>query len=323
MDLDTEFKSELALLRYSFDQYQRYRDIREVVDVIQVGQVETTLRILDVGGSPTAWKFLAGYQITTANLEVTEAINLQSDGARLPFSDDSFEVVITVDTLEHLPEDRRQAFVHELLRVARTHVIITGPFANGYNEFMEATLNEFLVKAFGIDHRFLQEHPQNGLPALELCQQWLTDRGAGTIAIPSGYIAYWLPLMVIKYSLLDLRDGEVLTADLDILYNYQRYWADHKLPSYRQVVVASKDGNEAGLEAVKRVFARLDEQATPPDLSSVTTMWEALNWQQALKTRDEEISRLQALVEGYRSGRVMRLMAAIRQFFGVLGKAGG
>jgi len=154
MNFDIESKSELALLRYSFDQYQRYRDIRETVDVIQAGQAETPIKILDVGGSPTAWKFLPGYQVVTANLDAVEPINLQSDGTRLPFGDGSFDVVITVDTLEHLPEDRRQAFVNELLRVAGGYVVITGPFANGYNEFMEATLDEFLVKAFGINHRF-------------------------------------------------------------------------------------------------------------------------------------------------------------------------
>jgi len=322
MNFDIESKSELALLRYSFDQYQRYRDIRETVDVIQAGQAETPIKILDVGGSPTAWKFLPGYQVVTANLDAVEPINLQSDGTRLPFGDGSFDVVITVDTLEHLPDDRRQAFVNELLRVAGGYVVITGPFANGYNEFMEATLDEFLVKAFGINHRFLQEHLQNGLPVLELCQEWLSAGGAETIAIPSGFIGYWLPLMVMKYSLLDLRDGEMLSADLDTLYNYQRYWADHKPPSYRQVVVASKNNDSTQLEVIKRTFARLDERAATPDLSSVATMWEALNWQQALKARDEEIGRLQALVEGYRSGRVMRLMVAVRQFFGAFGKAG-
>jgi len=317
---DPQTEAEWTRLRYPFDQYQCYRDVKEAVDLIQATHPDRPVRILDVGGSPTAWKFLPEYEVITANLNVTEAISLQSDGTRLSFQDNSFDVVITVDTLEHLPEHLRHTFVDELLRVSADFVIITGPFANGYNEFSEATLNEYLTKAFDVHHHFLQEHLQNGLPGLELCRQWLVDAGAEIIAVPSGYMAYWLPLMVTNLSLAHVQQGEEYAADLAALYNAHRYWADHRLPSYRHLIVAAKRPAETPrLATIEQHFS----QNTPdhaPDFSSIAAMWQAVTWQRALKARDMEIAALRKQVAGYQSGRVMRLLTALQNLLSVFRK---
>ncbi|RMF02724.1 MAG: class I SAM-dependent methyltransferase [Chloroflexi bacterium] len=318
--INPQIEAEWARLRYPFDQYQRYRDVKEVVDLIQTVRPDRPVRILDVGGSPTAWKFLPEYSVTTANLSVSEAISLQTDGTRLACKDESFDVVITVDTLEHLPEALRPAFLDELMRVAADYIIITGPFANDYNEFGEATLNEYIVNAFHAHHQFLQEHLQNGLPSLELCRHQLTAAGAENIAVPSGYMVYWLPLMVIKVSLMQVWQGADYSADLDALYNSQRYWADHRLPSYRHLVVAAKhSADNPLLVAVEQHFS----QNTPdyaPDFSSIVAMWQAITWQRALKARDMEIAVLRKQVEGYKSGRVMRLLTALHNLLSVFRK---
>ena len=47
------------------------------------------------------------------------------DGSTLPYADESFDVVTTIDVIEHVPE--YDAFVAELLRVARRAVLISTP----------------------------------------------------------------------------------------------------------------------------------------------------------------------------------------------------
>jgi hypothetical protein len=316
--------SDLELLAFPFDQYQRYRDVREIVDHIQAHQEHKPVTMLDVGGSPTAWAFLAGYQVVTANLEAAESISLQCNGTRLPVRDACFDIVVSVDTLEHLKQDERQAFVQGLVRAARSYVIFTGPYANGYNEYVEQTLEVFLSESLGIEHHFLREHIRNGLPSLELCMHWLGQAGVDSIAIPSGYLHHWLPLMIIRYSLSSLSNGRDLIADLDRLYNLKRYWADHRPPAYRQLVVAAKENAPVPLSEIEELF-KAPRVHDAPDLDSIIATWQALRWQKELQTREQmidektrDIERLQALVSKYESGRFMRLMAALRDLVGTL-----
>lgn len=46
---------------------------------------------------------------------------LLADGAMLPFKEDSFDMVVSFDVLEHLPEDRALLAVKEIHRVTRQY----------------------------------------------------------------------------------------------------------------------------------------------------------------------------------------------------------
>jgi hypothetical protein len=319
-------KTDLELLGYPFDQYQRYQDIRLVLDTIQSQWQGQPLKILDVGGSPITSRFLFNYAVLSANVLMGAGVQLQCDGSRLPLADGSFDAVITVDTLEHVPEVSRAAFIHELVRVSSSFVIITGPFANGYNEVAEKTLNDFLVNVVGSQHWFLTEHLENGLPDLDTCLQVIARTCESSIAIPSGYIHHWLPLMIIKYDLTRIAGGQDISDELDRFYNYACYWSDHRLPSYRQVVVASKRPDPDTLASIQRAFQRPEETLTP-DLNGVVAMWQALRWHKVLQVHADALARLRAendslraenqrlnaLVAGYASGRFIRFMAAMKQ----------
>lgn len=311
------------LLDYPFDQYQRYQDVRLVVDTIQSRHQAELLTILDVGGSPLTKRFLSSYAVVSVNLEAGSGVQAQCDGTRLPFADGRFDIVVTVDTLEHVPEALRAVFIRELLRVSSDYAIITGPFANDYNEAAEAALNEFLVNVIGMQHRFLTEHLQNGLPDLDTCLRTVTEICKGHVTIPSGYIHHWLPLMIIKHGLMRIAGGQDIVDELDRFYNYACYWSDHRLPCYRWVVVASRSGDAATLTSVQQAFDP-PEQSPTPDLNGVVAMWQVLRWQQVLKERNEQIDRLQTenrrlneLVSAYASGRFMRFMAALKLLIGL------
>lgn len=81
----------------------------------------------------------------------------------LPFKDGSFDLVISSDTLEHLPKSGRRLFCEELLRVCRKGVILCAPFGT-----VEHIAEE---KLLADDDRlpetvrcYLQEHVRYGLP---------------------------------------------------------------------------------------------------------------------------------------------------------------
>ncbi len=337
------------LLDTPFDQYQRYNDIRLVIDTLRTHLYQRPLKILDVGGTPLSKRFLPNDVVSAVNLELGPGTQLQCDGSRLPYRNGSFDAVITVDTLEHVPAERRADFVAELLRVASGHLIITGPFANGYNETAEKLLNDYLLNVLGLHHRFLNEHLMYGLPDLQACQSWIAQ-SAESLAIPSGYVQHWLPLMIIKHDLQRVAGGQDISDEIDRYYNYAAYWSDHRLPSYRQVIVAAKAPYTASLSKIQKAFPPVDPN-TAPDLNGVVAMWQALQWPPILQNHARQIAalqterdrlqnqieqdsglkaeldkvrldceqlrienqRLSALVTAYQSGRFMRFMAGLKQ----------
>lgn len=56
------------------------------------------------------------------------------DGKRLPYADDAFDVVTTIDVIEHVPD--YDAFLRELCRVTRRNVVVSTP--NRRPEFTNA-----------------------------------------------------------------------------------------------------------------------------------------------------------------------------------------
>ena len=86
--------------------------------------------ILDVGGGPgSILEFLSpkryNFYILDKNAKVLNKIKNQrvekvlGDGCDLPFPDNFFDTAISIDTLEHIPENEKGIFCSELKRVAK------------------------------------------------------------------------------------------------------------------------------------------------------------------------------------------------------------
>jgi ubiquinone/menaquinone biosynthesis C-methylase UbiE len=108
----------------------RTRRMREFVDRFGVTQ-ET--RILDVGGTPATW-LLAGAQprVTLLNMPRGQERGkegftfVSGDGCRLPFPDQSFEIVFSNSVIEHVgAPDRQRQFAREVQRVGRRYWVQT------------------------------------------------------------------------------------------------------------------------------------------------------------------------------------------------------
>jgi hypothetical protein len=52
-------------------------------------------------------------------------LKVRADGCSLPFKDNSFDVVISTETLEHVSPEKHEQFLDELYRVSRNLVFVT------------------------------------------------------------------------------------------------------------------------------------------------------------------------------------------------------
>ena len=99
-----------------------------------------------------------------------EAINPQlrqvpgSAGA-LPLADASFDVVLSLEMLEHLGAQERESALREMLRVVRPggRVIVTFPSGPGARH-CDRWLNEQYRRRHGVEHPWVAEHLEHGVP---------------------------------------------------------------------------------------------------------------------------------------------------------------
>lgn len=131
-------------------------------------ELQRESNILDVGGSLAELKkFLPNSAITTA--DVVHGADVRYDGKHLPFPDNTWDAVVSVDTLEHVPSKNRLAFVKELTRVVKRKVILIAPYKSEEHERYEGELVYQFRKSGKKVPAYLLEHRKHGLVSDELC----------------------------------------------------------------------------------------------------------------------------------------------------------
>jgi O-antigen/teichoic acid export membrane protein len=137
---------------------------------------ESSLTVLDVGASDLGvGHYLSQERFRVCNVDLdwkrlatngTRSWCVAADGCRLPFSDGAFDVVVSVDCLEHVPPEKRGEYLRELKRVARKRLVLHFP-ALGSQDFQsspfEARFRAIYWLTFRRDSN-IEEHLQNGLP---------------------------------------------------------------------------------------------------------------------------------------------------------------
>ncbi len=90
---------------------------------------------------------------------------VRGTATELPLADGSYDVVLSLEMVEHLPSEAREPAFREMLRVLRPggRLIATFP-AGATAERLDAWLNAAYRRRHGRDHPWAVEHLVNGLP---------------------------------------------------------------------------------------------------------------------------------------------------------------
>ena len=235
------------VLGLPFDLYQRYR---------LAGQIAAALKpdsILDVGGylgdqdghlaSSQDFFSQSGPQGGTISIQTTDIRHCDhprhSPAAawNQPFADGAFDLLISLDVLEHLPLARRSDFLTELDRLSRRWILLGAPFASAQIQKAERELSQGLMQA----STFLKEHEELGLPEAEMVERFFgQEKKFEVLRFPNGLLSRWKAMQVLTQHYFGLND--YLTVDsFNRLYNHICYPLDQAEPAYRTVFLICKE----------------------------------------------------------------------------------
>ncbi len=113
--------------------------------------------ILSVGDSKSA-NVLGRFAVKNVTImDISADCDVSASADKIPFKDNSFDVVVCIDTLEHIPRNLRNAVTDEVVRVAKKLAIIIAPVDSVENNRAEELVYEFMKTGY------IREHRQMGL----------------------------------------------------------------------------------------------------------------------------------------------------------------
>lgn len=288
----------MDLLALPFDQYQRYST---AADLLRGLGLSDGARVLEVGAAPGPLeRFLPEMELFFTDRYGEHAGRyVVADGAKLPFRDEAFDAVVTLDTLEHVPAPDRPAFLAECRRVSRDLVVLSAPHASPYVDLAEDALHAFVKARFGTSFTFLEEHRGNGLPVSEETVAALGQPPFSAVRMPSGYLPRWVLAMLVHHELL--ATGLPSLPELHAYYNATVSPADARDPAYRSVVLAARSRPVAELQtAVDRLVTVGSEDAARAGLVAIggTVLGRRLESSPDAVAHERELSALREQVTG-------------------------
>ena len=256
------------LQEIAFDLYERYILLEQIGELFRPGN--SPYQVLDVGGhTPALWpgfSSLAGALIPDACVAVVDTLPggglrnyVRASGVRLPFRDGAFDLVCSLDTLEHVPGEQRPAFLAELLRVSRDGLYLAFPFDSASNRWAESVVREYANVVLKDPIPALQEHHQFGLPGREAVTSLFSGMPFSWIGFEQGNTDVWLLMMLTYHSLR--APGTDFVRELNRRFNQAYAAQDWTAPHYRAGYLVSKHRSIADLEAARATFGAAGKQA--------------------------------------------------------------
>jgi SAM-dependent methyltransferase len=227
-----------------FDLYQRYRLGAELAAFVaphsmldvggllgdQQGHMAVSRDFLDPGRPNT--------QVVSCDLRQADHWDhVPADALDLPFQDASFDLVLSLDVLEHVQPEQRHRFLAELARIAARALVIGCPEGTPAVCAAEARLSEGLMQG----HTFLEEHAALGLPEPGMVRRFFEAQGFRVFRFPSGHLPAWLAAQALTQLFFRVPDWRLFRS-WNEAYNRSFFQADLKDPAYRSIYLVLAPG---------------------------------------------------------------------------------
>ena len=157
--------------------------LRYLPIVEEIKKINPPLNILEVGSgslgiSPYLGQNVTGVDVDFSGPTLPYLKQVIADASNLPFRDDEFEIVLSVDMLEHLSPSLRKKAIREMLRVGKKEVCLGVP-SGREAEYQDKRLDQDYRRIFGKSYRFLSEQTNYGLPTESGITQMIREAAAG------------------------------------------------------------------------------------------------------------------------------------------------
>ncbi len=328
------------LLALPFDQYSRQFIVAHLINTALRPDKKATLKLIDLGGHKgKTHEFLPADTVTILDVFDESYPNyVKGDATNMTFADNEFDIATSFDVFEHIPRDKRQAFVNEALRVSKIGVFIAMPIeAGGAVSAAEELLNDIHKDLYQQDHSWLKEHIDYRIPTPAELDALIAKSGAKAVSLASNQVTDWALLQTLIFAAA--RNPYVTDAVTHLNRWYNQHIAQLELGvdvGYRRIYFITK--NEQLLGQVKKAVAlmtsaegkenhrylKVHESTLAEALRTVSAMGKAFNaevharneQQQALNRHVTELeaqnNQLKAEIANIRGSLSWRITQPIR-----------
>lgn len=240
-----------------FDHYQRYASVARMVGSVCGGSA----KVLEVGANrqQLLGSFLPVAKVTYTDIEAQAGIPdfVVADATALPFADRSFDAVVSLDVLEHIPVDLRELALREMARVAARVVVVCCPLDQPWVHAAEASADALWRRHFRTSYPWLDEHNEHGLVDAGATAATLGIAGLQVVRFGHGDAALWADLMGAHFAKEVVTELSPVVAAMDHYYNRFVFEGDVSDRAYREVFVGLRDVDD--VVAVRRAIPQADE----------------------------------------------------------------
>ncbi len=212
------------------------------------------LAILEVGaGSGGITEFLdhpvTGVDIAfsrTAERATALLTQVEASAEALPFPDASYDIVLSLEMLEHVSSNKRDAVLREMVRVVRPggRTIVSFP-CDETAVVLDRWLNAAYRRKSGVDHPWASEHIELGVPVLADVVALVEAMGRPDLRVTTQR-HMWAPVHRTVHGLYTARRFSKLTRPLGlhtraattVLFHALRHL--HRAPAYRAFLVIDR-----------------------------------------------------------------------------------
>jgi ubiquinone/menaquinone biosynthesis C-methylase UbiE len=179
--------------------------IRALVDLLSALEER---RILDLGCGIGALSSEFSHQTKTEIISLDLNFDLLKRAARdgvkslvcangmyLPFNDNSFDAIVMVHSLEHIPEDFRDVLAQEIKRVARLGAVIHGPAGEDALSLSHQFIQTMISRGVKVP-AYAYEHLEMGMPQLE----WFREAFPGCMLQPRRNLSVELRTITLEFT---------------------------------------------------------------------------------------------------------------------------